>query len=70
MKYGLPRQREEIPRGCPALILFFVLLFGFAVLNLFWAQADHLGAGKPPLAQMPRFFVQGPAGRQLDGLFW
>ena len=63
MKYVYRAKERRSPRGCPALILFFVLLFGFAVLNLFWPKRTISELENRRLAQMPAFSWQG----LLDG---
>lgn len=55
MKYVYRAQEKNASHGFPALILFFVLLFGFSVLNLFWPKRDISELENRKLAQMPKF---------------
>lgn len=56
MKYVYrAKERKKAPLGFPAMILFFVLLFGFSVLNLLWPKRDISELENRRLAQMPKF---------------
>ena len=50
-------------RGYPALVLFFAMLFGFAVLNLFWPKRELSQLENRYLAQLPKFSLSA----LLDG---
>lgn len=44
--------------ACPALLLFFALLYGFSLLNLFWPQRELSELENRKLAQAPAFSVK------------
>lgn len=63
MKYVYRARERKASRGYSALILFFVLLFGFSAVNLFWPKRTVSELENRQLAQMPSFSWQG----LLDG---